>query len=262
MREQAELTEKNLRFIKIVKENYASSSDYYSPKKRGVNPPTPNKGSYAPNYFPSTRTKLVAKGPPSSKLVSGGSNDSQTNHLPSTSAASACANTFSDDEDQKTEEAMLKFLEQSNDEGKTNADQIDTLALIKSSPKALTNVSSNNENMLQNSSKDKTKHLTPEPKTITEKIVKKANKYEDKKSEEHTESPSMQAKEVQKVDDANQNILDISGPVKRAPVEKNVVSNVTNGGSGSNTLSSPAVKLECKALVDGKVKRQIFPKKD
>ena len=44
LREQAELTEKNLRFIKIVKKT-TNGSDYYSPKKRGVNPPTPKKGN-------------------------------------------------------------------------------------------------------------------------------------------------------------------------------------------------------------------------
>ena len=59
------------------------------------------------------------------------SNDSQFTTLPSTSTASTCDNDFPNDEDDDdmTEAEMCRFLEQSNDEGKTNADKVDKLAV-------------------------------------------------------------------------------------------------------------------------------------
>ena len=51
LREQSELMQKNLRFIKIVKKA-SGGSEHYSPKKRGISPPTPKKSDYASNHVP------------------------------------------------------------------------------------------------------------------------------------------------------------------------------------------------------------------
>ena len=51
LREQSELIQKNLRFIKIVNKT-SGGSDHYSPKKCGVNPPTPQKLTDPPKHVP------------------------------------------------------------------------------------------------------------------------------------------------------------------------------------------------------------------
>ena len=186
--------------------------------------------------------------------------------MPSTST---CDNDNNFPDDDLTEADMLKYLEQCKNEGQANADQVEKLALSENNPNKLTNPSGNNDNKLTDPPQLNTKHdinmtkdMKPENTNVPKKTATKA-KHEEKSNEEKcTVIASNTLKQnIQKFADAEKNMKNMSGSIKRADVSESIGNNITNVGSGSNIVTATNVKLEGKALVDGKVRCKIFPEK-
>ena len=111
-----------------------------------------------------------------------------------------------------------------------------------------------------NMTKDIVKMISPEPKpkTVHENIIKKA-KHEKNTDGKSTDSGDISVKEnVQ--NDEKKSMSDMSDFVKRTDEREIIGKSIANQCSGSNTLKNNHENFECKDLVDGKVKRQIFPK--
>ena len=237
------------------------------------------------------------KPPLPDKCPSNVTNTSENNPLPSTSTASSCDGNFEDNGDGLTEAEMVKYLEEINNGGVSNANKLDQLTSSLSNDNRSTNSSAgpntadskiitlaskvkHSNKMLQDKPAKNTKNVTQNKGVKDEMINGKGTGRPDQNdSVEKVNTASKIMRGVLKCANINDNnfpkgdkpnnMADVKPECqdlkKVATVSKNMPGvlecaniNENDFPKGDKPSNMADVKPECQALADGKVKRQTF----